>query len=122
MIGYLEDHMTAWWQRKHAEIVCGMCIINTWELLKCELKKQFYPGNMAYKARNKIRELKHMGSISKYVDDFSKLVLQIDNMNTDDLLFNFMEGLQSWAQHELQQRQVNDITTTLIEADTLVEF
>lgn len=77
---------------------------------------------MAYKARNKIRELKHTGSISKYVDDFSKLMLQIDNMNTDDLLFNFMEGLQSWAQHELQQRQVNDISTTLIEADMLVEF
>ena len=49
---------------------------------------------MAYKARNNIRELKHTGSISKYVDDFSKLMLQIDNMSTNDLLFNFMEGLQ----------------------------
>ena len=119
---YLEDHTTAWWQRKHAEIVCGTCIINTWELLKCELKKQFYLRNMEYKARNKIRELKHTGSISKYVDNFSKLMLQIDNMNTNDLLFNFMEGLQSWAQHELQRRQVNDISTTLIEADRLVKF
>ena len=120
--GYLEDHATAWWQRKHAEIVRGTCIINTWDLLKCELKRQFYPGNVAYEARKKMRELKHTGPISKYVDEFSKLMLQIDNMNTDDLLFNFMEGLQPWAQRELQRRQVSDISTALTEADTLVEF
>ncbi|KAJ0099732.1 hypothetical protein Patl1_19989 [Pistacia atlantica] len=46
--GYLEDHAIAWWQRKHAEIMQGTCIINTWELLKCEIKKQFYPGKNAW--------------------------------------------------------------------------
>lgn len=69
-----------------------------------------------------MRELKHRMSISKYVDDFSKLILQIDNMNTDDLLFNLMGGLQLWAQYKLHRRQVNDISIALIEADTLVEF
>ena len=44
-----------------------------------------------------MRELKHTTSISKYVNDFLKLMLQIDNMDTDDLLFNFMEGLKLWA-------------------------
>ncbi|KAJ0102578.1 hypothetical protein Patl1_04661 [Pistacia atlantica] len=120
--GYLEDHAIAWWQRKHAEIMQGTCIINTWELLKCEIKKQFYPGNVAYEARKKMRELKHTGPISRYVDEFSKLMLQVDNMNSEDLLFNFMEGLQPWAQRELQRRQVANISTALTEADTLVEF
>ncbi|KAJ0105373.1 hypothetical protein Patl1_19496 [Pistacia atlantica] len=120
--GYLEDHAIAWWKRKHAEIVQGTCIINTWELLKCEIKKQFYQGNVAYEARKKMRELKHTGPISKYVDEFSKLMLQVDNMNSKDLLFNFIEGLQPWAQRELQRCQVANISIVLTEANTLVEF
>ena len=43
-------------------------------------------------------------------------------MNSNDLLFDFIEGLQLWAQQELQRCQVNDISTALAEADTLVEF
>lgn len=77
---------------------------------------------MAYESHNKKRELKHIWSISKYVDEFSKLMLQIDNMNSNDLLFDFIEGLQLWAQWEFQRCQVNDISTALAEADTLVEF
>ena len=69
-----------------------------------------------------MREPKHTRPISKYVDEFSKLMLQIDNMNTNDMLFNFMEGLQPWAQRELQRRQVNDIFTALTEAYMLVKF
>lgn len=49
-------------------------------------------------------------------------MLQIDNMNSNDLLFDFIEGLQLWAQWEFQRCQVNDISTALAEADTLVEF
>lgn len=48
---------------------------------------------MAHRTHKKMRELKHTTSISKYVDHFSKLMFQIDNINTDDLIFNFMEGL-----------------------------
>lgn len=51
--GYLEDHATTWWQRKHAEIVHKAYIINTWDLLKCELKKHFYPENVAYESYEK---------------------------------------------------------------------
>ena len=69
-----------------------------------------------------MQKLKHTGPISMYVDEFSKLMLQVDNMNSEDLLFNFMEGLQPWAQRELQRRQVTNISTALTKADTLVEF
>ncbi|KAJ0079374.1 hypothetical protein Patl1_23369 [Pistacia atlantica] len=106
----------------YAEIVQGTCIINTWDLLKCEIKKQFYPSTVAYEARKKIRELKHRGPISRYVDEFSKMMLQVDNMNSEDLLFNFMEGLQPWAQRELQRRPVANISIAFTEADILVEF
>ncbi|KAJ0075664.1 hypothetical protein Patl1_33542 [Pistacia atlantica] len=60
---YLEDHAITWWQRKYVEIVQGMCIINTWDLLKCEIKKQFYPGNGKYEAWKKMgSNLGHKGS------------------------------------------------------------
>ncbi|KAJ0097715.1 hypothetical protein Patl1_29143 [Pistacia atlantica] len=35
------------------------------QVLKCEIKKQFYPGNVAYEARKKMREFKHMGPLSR---------------------------------------------------------
>lgn len=72
---FLEDYATTWWQQKHTEIVHKAYIINTWDLLKCELKKHFYPENVAYESHKKKRELKHIWSISKYVDEFSKLML-----------------------------------------------
>lgn len=121
-IGYLEDNTIAWWKWKHAKIKQGTCIINIWDLLKCELNKNFYPDNVAYKAQKIMRELKHTGYISKYVDEFSKFMLQVDNMNSGDLLFNFIEGLQPWVQRELQKHQVANISIALTEANTLVEF
>lgn len=49
-------------------------------------------------------------------------MLQMDNMNSNDLLFNFMKGLQPWAQLEIQQHQVNDFSMALTEVNTLLEF
>ena len=49
-------------------------------------------------------------------------MLQILNMGEEDLLFNFMDGLQSWACQELQRRGVQDISTALTTAETLVEY
>ena len=45
-----------------------------------------------------MRRLKHTGSIQEYVKEFSALVLEISNMNEEDLLFNFMDNLQGWAE------------------------
>ncbi|RVW79851.1 hypothetical protein CK203_041387 [Vitis vinifera] len=68
---------------------------------KKEIKKQFYPEDVAYLARKNMRRLKHTGSICDYVKEFSSLMLEIPNMTEEELLFNFMDNLQGWNEQEL---------------------
>ncbi|KAE8661278.1 hypothetical protein F3Y22_tig00116012pilonHSYRG00001 [Hibiscus syriacus] len=55
---YLSDTAMLWWRRKHADIERGACRVDTWDEFKKELKKHFYPENVVYEARKKLRELK----------------------------------------------------------------
>ena len=75
-----------------------ICTIETWEDFKREIKRQFYPKVVAYLARKNMRRLKHTGSIRDYAKEFSSLMLEIPNMTKEDLLFNFMDNLQGWAE------------------------
>ncbi|KAK3024703.1 hypothetical protein RJ639_042925 [Escallonia herrerae] len=63
---YLTDTTTLWWRRKHNDIEKGLCTIDTWDVFKKEIKRQFYPENVTYEARKKLRELKHKSSIHDY--------------------------------------------------------
>ncbi|KAK3031556.1 hypothetical protein RJ639_035469 [Escallonia herrerae] len=60
---YLTDTATLWWRRKHYDIENGLYTIDSWEVFKKEIKKQFYPENVAYEARKKMKELRHKGSL-----------------------------------------------------------
>lgn len=51
--------------------------------------------------KESIKKVKHTRSVRDYVKEFSLLMLDIKNMSDEDKLFNFMLGLQSWAQTEL---------------------
>ncbi|KAL6340532.1 hypothetical protein AAG906_010440 [Vitis piasezkii] len=46
----------------------------------------------------------HTGSIRDYVKEFSSLMLEIPNMTEEELLFNFLDNLQGWAEQELRRR------------------
>ena len=98
---YLTDNATLWWRRKHADMEKGLYTIATWDDFKKELKKQFFPENVVYEARKKLRELKHKTTISDYVREFTTLTLQIPNLATEDAFFFFIDGLKSWAKQEL---------------------
>ena len=67
---------------------------------------------MAYLAKKNMKRIKHMGSIREYVKEFSTLMLEIPNMSKEELLFNFIDNLQSWAEQELRRRGVQDLATT----------
>ena len=69
-----------------------------WEDFKREIKRQFYLKDVAYLARKNMRRLKHIGSIRDYVKELSSLMLEIPNMIEKELLFNFMDNLQGWAE------------------------
>jgi len=57
-----------------------------------------------------------------YVKEFSSLILDIENMSEEDRLFNFMSGLQPWAQAELRRQKVKDLSSAIAAADSLVDF
>ncbi|KAK3029579.1 hypothetical protein RJ639_038330 [Escallonia herrerae] len=89
---YLVGDAKLWWQKKYAEIEDGSCVINTWEILKSELKRQLFPENTAFNARKALLECKHSGSVRDYCQTFSALMLDISNMSVVDRIFFFMEG------------------------------
>ena len=76
----------------------GICTLETWEDFKREIKRQFYPYGVAYLDRKNMRHLKHIGPICDHVKEFSLLMLEIPNMTEEELLFNFMDNLQGWAE------------------------
>ena len=110
---YLLDNATLWWRRKFVEMERGTCTIDTLADFKREIKKQFYPEDVKYMVRKKIKHLKHTGSIRDYVKEFSSLMLEAPGLDEKDLLFNFMDNLQSWVEQELRRRGVQDLSTAM---------
>ncbi|XP_070020078.1 uncharacterized protein [Nicotiana sylvestris] len=98
---FLETAML-WWIRKMADVDKGLCTISTWDQFKAEFKRQFFPNNVLYEKRRKLKELKQTGSICNYVKEFTTLMLQISDLTNDDLLFHLTGELQNWAKKELQ--------------------
>ncbi|RVW73583.1 hypothetical protein CK203_055150 [Vitis vinifera] len=90
--------------------------------LQREIKRQFYPEDVAYLARKNMRRLKHTSSIRNYVKEFSSLMLDISNMTEEDLLFNFMDNLQGWAEQELRHQGVQDLDTTKAVVESLTDY
>ncbi|RVW34490.1 hypothetical protein CK203_110300 [Vitis vinifera] len=119
---YLTDTTTLWWRRRFVDMEKGICTIETWEEFKREIKRQFYPDDVAYLARKNMRCLKHIGSIRDYVKEFSSLMLEIPNMTEEELLFNFMDNLQGWAEQELRRRGVQDLATAMAVAESLTDY
>ena len=62
---------------------------------KREIKRQFYPKDIAYLARKNMKCLKHIDSICEYIKEFPTSMLEIPNMTEEELLFNFMDNLQN---------------------------
>ncbi|KAK2991421.1 hypothetical protein RJ640_019067 [Escallonia rubra] len=54
--------------------------------------------------------------------EFTTLMLHIPNMTEEDLLFNFIDGLQNWAKQELQRRGVKDLDEAIAMAESLMEY
>ena len=92
---YLIDNATLWWRRRFFDIEKGTCTIDSWDAFKQEIKRKFYPEDVSYLARKNMKHLKHISSIREYVKEFSTLMLEISNMSEEELLFNFMDNLQS---------------------------
>ncbi|KAK2992372.1 hypothetical protein RJ640_018291 [Escallonia rubra] len=107
-----------WWRKKYTET----CVINTWEILKRELKSPFFPENTACNARKALLECKHTGSVREHCQAFSALMLDISDMSAVDRLFFFLEGLKPWARIELNRHWVNNLNEAIIATESLSDY
>ena len=90
--------------------------------MKKELKDQFLPTNTAWMARESLKKLKQTGSVRDYVKEFRSLILDIKDMSEVNKLFNFMSGLQGWAQTELRRQGVQDFPSAMAAVNCLFDY
>ena len=120
---YLMGDAKLWWRTLVREdSKAGRPQVAEWETLKKELKDQFLPTNVGWLVRESLKELKHTDSVWDYVKEFSSLMLNIRNMSNEDKLFNFISGLQGWAQTKLRRQGVRDLPTAMATTNCLVDL
>ena len=112
-----------WWRTiLEGDVESSRPQISTWEILKRELKEQFLPTKVAWLAQESLRRLKQTRTMHDYVKEFNSLMLDIKNMSKEDKLFNFVFGLQAWAQTELKRHGVKDLPAAMAATNCLVDY
>ncbi|KAA0033331.1 uncharacterized protein E6C27_scaffold845G001500 [Cucumis melo var. makuwa] len=119
---YLCEDAKLWWRSRYMDIQEGRCTIDTWDVLKKELRSQFFPENVEILARQKLRDLKHTGSIREYVKRFAGLMLDIRDMSEKDKVFCFVKGLKPWAKTKLYEQMVQDLTSAYATTEQLFDL
>ncbi|TYK27683.1 uncharacterized protein E5676_scaffold225G00120 [Cucumis melo var. makuwa] len=119
---YLCKDAKLWWRSRYMDIQEGRCTIDTWDVLKKELRLQFFLENVEILARRKLRDLKHTGSIREYMKQFAGLMLDIRDMSEKDKVFCFVEGLKPWAKTKLYEQRVQDLTSAYAAAERLFDL
>lgn len=119
---YFTDTALLWWRRRCTEEKSKDAPVETWEELQAEVKEAFYPKNAQRELRTKLRQLKHDGTIQEYVKKFTEVKLQIPNLGEDEGFSIFMDGLQRWANLELERRGITDLSRALDEAEAIAKF
>ncbi|KAK4383420.1 hypothetical protein Sango_2777800 [Sesamum angolense] len=92
---YLTSDAKLWWRtRVSHDASANRDKIETWDVLKKELKDQFLPCNTSWLATKSLRKSKHAGTVRDY----------------------------TWAQTELRRQGVKDLPSVIAVADRLVDF
>ncbi|XP_039021247.1 uncharacterized protein LOC120153338 [Hibiscus syriacus] len=116
---YLADAAMLWWRHRCSERTDP---VGTWEEFVGELKEHFYPKNAVLEARAKLKQLKHDRTILEYVKNFTEIKMQIPDLGESEGFFAFMDGLQRWANLEIQMRGVKTLSKALDEAEAIAPF
>ncbi|KAL0313602.1 UNVERIFIED_CONTAM: hypothetical protein Sradi_5759500 [Sesamum radiatum] len=81
---YLTGDAKLWWHtRLSNDASANREKIETWDVLKKELKDQFLLCNTSWLAKESLRKLKYSGTVRNYVKDFSSLMLDVRDMSEE---------------------------------------
>ncbi|KAL0300263.1 UNVERIFIED_CONTAM: hypothetical protein Scaly_3053000 [Sesamum calycinum] len=85
--------------------------IETWEVLKEELKDQFIPFNKSWVAREFLRNLRYTGTVPEFVKEFSSFMLDVRDMSEEDKLFNFMADKAKFGKKFKKKEKAKEVVT-----------
>ena len=119
---YLRGAAQLWWRRKHGEMDKGIWTIDTWANFMQELWKQFAPSNVEKKPRAHLRRLKQTGSVCDYINKFTTLILEINDMSNKDSLYYFQDNLKDWVKMELNKRGIQILDDAITIAELLIKY
>eukprot|EP00171_Calliarthron_tuberculosum_P005616 IDg5616t1 len=95
-VSFLGEHAFDWY--KVTEKVEGIC---SWIQLKEKLKERFEPVNKVQAARNKLAVWRQKQSVSAYNESFLKIIINIPNISTDEVIDRYTRGLKTSISTEL---------------------
>ena len=69
---YLTGDAKLWWRTPNVDDVCfGRPRIETWYKLMKEICDKFLPSNASWLVRDKLKRLRHAGSVREYMKEFT---------------------------------------------------
>eukprot|EP01018_Ginkgo_biloba_P038230 Gb_38064 [translate_table: standard] len=117
---FFRDMDQLWWCRR-SEYTPAVDLIESWDQLKAAMKERFQSREQQWEARSALSILSQTSTVRDYVDKFSTLMEDIDDMSAKDQFFHFTIGLRPWAQAKLRSQDVRTIQDALLAVEQLVE-
>jgi hypothetical protein len=113
---YLEKTAVTWWQG----IVMERNLLNqplpTWDEFKTLLVATFRPVNAARVARDRLADLRQIGSVDKYNADFRRLIIEAGNVSPAEQLDRYVRGLKPKVRMEVELSSPVDLSTAMTQA------
>ena len=115
----LEDSALTWW-RQHRSSWPALTLeerIHTWPQFKGILQRMFTPVTEKSVARERLYNLRQLGSVQTYTSLFRQLTFDIDDMGEADKLSFYIRGLKSAVKVQLALREPNTLEEAMAAAE-----
>jgi len=96
---FLTGTAAVWWYT----VVQTALLPNTWEDFKKAVIAEFVPEDHVRRARDKLRKLKQVTSVSKYISEFRNIVLTIPDVTDGEKWDKFCAGLKTEIRIEVMK-------------------
>ena len=100
---FLKGTASVWW---NTIMQAGKTTAN-WIDFGRMLKEEFIPEDHVRRSRDRLRRLKQVSSVSKYLSDFRNVIVTIPDITEKEKLDKFMEGLKFNVKVEVLKSSAN---------------
>lgn len=110
-ISFLGGHAFDWYK-----FISKVEQVNTWASLKNKLQQRFQPINKSKIARDKLARWKQLTSVEVYNESFLKIIIDIQQISTDEVIDRYMRGHKTHISKELCTRTYTSLTELMSHA------